>query len=240
MNFDYTRHTLAATVSGSRLYGTSTPESDLDVRGVIVPPMSYWLGMESFEQYEVPGEDTVFHELRKFLRLSAAGNPAFLEIWWAPFHRRPVWNVEWWWTKMKTDLWSHVLCKKLVKPHLGMARAHLARITQPGRNCGIKGRDAIEKFGYNTKDACHVIRVLYQARELLETGRLTFPRPEVDNLVEIKRGVRSLAYIEETEQLLTESVRRSEENSALPEGPNLDRVNSWLIENVPKILGDMA
>src|SRR5687767_2292938 len=31
-------------IGGSTLYGTDTPDSDLDVRGVTIPPKSYWVG----------------------------------------------------------------------------------------------------------------------------------------------------------------------------------------------------
>lgn len=238
MNFDYQKHLFAATVAGSHLYGTATPASDRDIRGVLVPPKSYWWGLDSFEQYEVPGEDTVFHDLRKFLRLSAAGNPAFLEMWWAPQDPAYPQPLPSFWEGMKRDLWPAVLSKRLVKPHLGMAQAHLARITTPGRNCGIKGRDAIEKFGYNTKDACHVIRVLHQALELLAEGKLTFPRPEAPHLLAIKRGEYALAVIQDLEKELTERVRVVEGSppSSLPDAPDLKTVNRWLGEWAPVIV----
>ncbi len=39
-------------VGGSTLYGTSTADSDLDVRGVTIAPKSFWVGARSFEQLE--------------------------------------------------------------------------------------------------------------------------------------------------------------------------------------------
>jgi len=239
MNFDYKKHILCALTAGSHLYGTSTPESDEDIRGVLMPPAEYWLGMESFEQYEPEGEDTVYHELRKFLRLSAAGNPMFLEMWFSPPSIKEDWNL-FWWVSLKADLWHAVLSKKLIKPHLGMAQAHLARIEHPGKKAGFKGLVAIEKYGYNTKDASHVLRVLYQALELLETGKLIFPRPEAPFLSEIRTGKHTLEAIRSTEAYLSAAVKAECERSSLRETPDFAAVNRWLVNHVPFMLEDFA
>jgi predicted nucleotidyltransferase len=53
VNFDLASRTIFATVTGSRAYGTSRPESDADVRGVAVAPLNYSTGfLHNFEQAE--------------------------------------------------------------------------------------------------------------------------------------------------------------------------------------------
>ncbi|MCW8140184.1 MAG: nucleotidyltransferase domain-containing protein, partial [Planctomycetota bacterium] len=89
--------TIFLTLAGSRLYGTSTPTSDVDRRGVCVPPPEVALGFaRPFEQHQVPGEDTVIFSLRKFMELAAACNPNFIELLFAPddaaLVRRPTWE----------------------------------------------------------------------------------------------------------------------------------------------------
>lgn len=74
--------TLYITRHGSHAYGTSTPTSDIDVRGLAVAPMHYYLGVaHTFEQVvqHEPIDLTIF-DLRKFAKLAADANPNALEI----------------------------------------------------------------------------------------------------------------------------------------------------------------
>lgn len=69
------------TLAGSHSYGTNTPTSDIDKRGVFIAPKSHSMGcMFGIEQVEVPGEDTVIYELAKFLKLAAECNPNIIEL----------------------------------------------------------------------------------------------------------------------------------------------------------------
>lgn len=74
--------TLFVTTHGSRAYGTSLPTSDVDLRGIAVAPLHYYLGVSHvFEQavQQEPVDLTIF-ELRKFIKLAADANPNALEI----------------------------------------------------------------------------------------------------------------------------------------------------------------
>ena len=81
-NLEWLRErTIYLTQHGSRCYGTSTPTSDLDVRGVVIAPKEYYLGMtNNFEQATSKDPDLVIFELRKFLKLASECNPNALEI----------------------------------------------------------------------------------------------------------------------------------------------------------------
>lgn len=73
------------TIAGSNMYGTNTAESDIDKRGVCVPPKNVLLGFaRNFEQQEVPGEDTTIFSLKKFIDLAASCNPNIIELLYAP------------------------------------------------------------------------------------------------------------------------------------------------------------
>lgn len=73
--------TFYLTKHGSQAYGTSTPESDLDLRGIVIPPAKYFHGyLEHFEQAESKDPDLVIFDIRKFFKLAADCNPNALEI----------------------------------------------------------------------------------------------------------------------------------------------------------------
>lgn len=70
-------------VHGSRAYNLATQGSDTDLKGIIVGPRSWYLGvLESPEQLELSADHVQF-EIRKFLRLAAAANPTIFEMLWA-------------------------------------------------------------------------------------------------------------------------------------------------------------
>ncbi len=84
MEFDIEKHTIFKTLHGSWAYGTNTPESDLDIRGVAVAPIEYYFSpFKKFEQYEpkkTEENDQVIYNINKFIQLSSNCNPNSLEI----------------------------------------------------------------------------------------------------------------------------------------------------------------
>lgn len=102
MDFDLRSRTILLTVAGSRAYGIHTPESDVDVKGVAIPPKDYYLGyLKQFEQADKAShmatyEDLLSPELRdvvkgsklegsvynlvKFVKLAADANPNILDV----------------------------------------------------------------------------------------------------------------------------------------------------------------
>ena len=71
------QRTIFLTRAGSHAYGLATPESDLDLRGIVIPPKGYFLGFwHRFEQAESTDPDLVIYDIRKFFHLAAACNPS--------------------------------------------------------------------------------------------------------------------------------------------------------------------
>lgn len=74
------------TVAGSRLYGTSGPDSDTDLRGVCLMPRAALLGFSRFEQHQTHHRETdiVIYGLTKFFMLTRNNNPNLLDILFSP------------------------------------------------------------------------------------------------------------------------------------------------------------
>lgn len=68
------------TLGGSKAYGTDTPESDTDIRGVALERAEEIYGDASFEQFEDKETDTVIYSMRKFVSLCKACNPNVIEM----------------------------------------------------------------------------------------------------------------------------------------------------------------
>lgn len=68
--------------SGSRLYGTSTPTSDYDLRGFVMPPYEYLIGLKKFNDAELEGDHKVY-SVKRYLELVLAGDPSCTELLFA-------------------------------------------------------------------------------------------------------------------------------------------------------------
>lgn len=66
--------------AGSIAYGTSTPTSDVDYRGVYIQPLEDILGLGYVPQVNNANNDTIYYELRRFLELLAEGSPNMVEL----------------------------------------------------------------------------------------------------------------------------------------------------------------
>lgn len=70
------------TIGGSRAYGTNTPTSDWDIRGIAVEDADQLLGytQNKFEQYIDNKTDTVIYGFNKYIKMLMECNPNILEI----------------------------------------------------------------------------------------------------------------------------------------------------------------
>jgi uncharacterized protein len=87
-----------------------------------------------------------------------------------------------------------------------------------------------EKHGYDTKYAMHVIRLYGEARELMEHGRITLPRPNRDELIEIRKGKYSLAEIRELGAQLESAALMAQATSLLPDKVDRDAISRLLTD----------
>jgi uncharacterized protein len=79
------------TVHGSTAYGLARAESDIDLKGVVVGPRSWYLGYTAGPEQLELSPDHVRFDIRKYVRLAAEANPTLLEMLFTdPEHHRIV------------------------------------------------------------------------------------------------------------------------------------------------------
>ena len=76
----------------------------------------------------------------------------------------------------------------------------------------------------------HDIRLLYEAKELLTTGKITFPRPEVGLLKDIRKGKFKLYEIEQMANQLEVEVLAARETSPLPDKVSRAEISALIAE----------
>lgn len=238
-------------LAGSHLYGTNTPDSDIDLRGVCFSPIENLLGLEGFEQYDfhtntkiylwkqlppLESDDITIYSLQKFAKLCADGNPNIVELLFSKdstYYASHTWNQ----ISAMTDLF---LSQKVRHTFSGYAFSQLSRIktytkwkekapekpnpddygiTQNDKggydwtssilkntydnrlkefqnytewltNRNPYRRRLEEEFGYDTKHASHLVRLILEGVELLSTGKIILPLKDETRriILDVKEG----------------------------------------------------
>jgi hypothetical protein len=70
-------------IVGSQAYGTSTPTSDTDYKGIYLQSVDDLISFNYKEQIEI-GKDETLYEVRRFLQLAQSANPTILELLFSP------------------------------------------------------------------------------------------------------------------------------------------------------------
>ncbi len=96
-------------------------------------------------------------------------------------------------------------------------------------NYGHRARAAMNNEGIDWKAVSHAVRVAGQALELLSTGHITFPRPDAEYLLAVKRGELDYQEVAAVLEGLVEDVEEEALVSWLPEAPDWDGINELVL-----------
>lgn len=78
-------HKIFECIAGSVAYEINTPESDVDVRGVFLPPLSELINpFNAVSQVNEKNQDEQFYSFPKFYHLLIDQNPNIIELLWMP------------------------------------------------------------------------------------------------------------------------------------------------------------
>ncbi len=218
-----------------------TSIDDKDLMSVCVPPLDYYLGLKTFGSHgtqEIKKDewDIVVYEAQKFVGLLAQGNPNVLSmLWLAPNYYIKLTDAG----KMLIDNRQIFVGKHVYHSFTGYAHSQLHRMTHNAfqGHMGEKRRKLVEQFGYDTKNAAHLIRLLRMGIEFLIEGELHVLREDAKQLLEIKRGEWTL---EEVLKEADKGFQLSQEaymKSTLPNNVDRNVVNDLCFQVVNSHLG---
>lgn len=234
--FRYEDQLIMAFIGGSQMHGAKIAESeDTDWYGVYVETPEKILGLDRDAHFcfstcsqrggNGPQDvDVTCYSLQKFAALACKGNPSVLHFL---FCKEAFFTLEWGRISSNRNLF---LAKTHVNQFLGFANAQYERLIGSRGQKNVYRQRLEEDYGYDTKYAMHIIRLYGEAIEFMETGRITLPRPDAEELIAIRRGKYKLHEIEEMGRDLEAKARRARETTQLPEHVDRDKVSQLLVD----------
>jgi len=199
------------TLMGSHAYGNATFNSDFDFYGFLIPPAEilfphlrgeipeFGRHKEKFLQFQIHGYeeptwgeiDLYLYTLPRYFQLVMEGNPNMIDSLFTPDdcvkYTTPV-------SLLVRDNRKLFLSQKCYHTFRGMAFSHWSRITNRTRE-GSRA-ELVEKYGYDVKDASHMVRCLLEVKQILFEGDLDLTR-NATLLTEVKSGGWSLERVRE-------------------------------------------
>jgi len=130
--------------------------------------------------------------------------------------------------------------KRIRDGFCGYANAQLFRMRGGAYKgyMGDKRKKIVDKYGYDTKNAVTLIRLLRSGKELLETGTLTvFREKDKEELLEIKKGKLTLQQVQDLADKEFKKIDEVYYNSKLPEMNSRQRINELLVDIMNLDLG---
>ena len=219
MSVDVQPYVFLRVVVGSRAFGLSTPESDEDRRGIYLPPATWhWSLRKPPEQVDsiVDGLDVIDWEIEKYLSQALKGNPTILETLWSPLVLFA--------NELGEELISLRRCflsRRLIGTYSGYSQNQFALLERKAR--------AAEPF--RAKHAMHLIRLLHSGIHAARAGEILVDVGEHrDELLAIRQGERTWDEVAARRAELDAVFHAAFDKSALPESPDFDRVNEFLIK----------
>jgi uncharacterized protein len=203
-------------VVGSQAYGLAEAGSDVDRRGVYLPPAEqHWSLGGVPEQWEDEAAQEAYWELQKFLVLALKANPNVLECLYTPLIERA--------TPLGEELLalrSVFLSRVVYQTYNGYVLSQFKKMQADLRNHGQ----------VKWKHVMHLMRLLLAGIGVLRDGAVPV-RVEAhrDRLLAIRRGDMPWDEVEAWRRGLHEEFNAAFASTRLPERPNYQSANAFLL-----------
>jgi uncharacterized protein len=215
-DFNLADHVIYRVIIGSRAYGLDDEHSDTDRRGIYLPPANlHWAMYGVPEQIENKANEECYWELQKFLVLALKANPNVLECLYSPLVETcsPI-------AAELVELRSMFLSQLIYQTYNSYVLSQFKKMEQDLRNHGA----------VRPKHAMHLIRLLLSGITILREG---FVPVQVEQhreaLLAINYERTPWDAVNTWRLRLHEEFDRAFSQTQLPERPDYDRANDFLL-----------
>ncbi len=241
---------------GSAAYGCSSDTSDVDVYGFYIPPKKevfphlnghIWgfddppQGQKEFQQHHINDRssgktyDYSIQSITRYFNLVMTNNPNMVDSLFVPLrcilYTTPVGQL----VRDNRHLFLHKGCFHRFR---GYAYQQLHKLRTKSPEAG-KRKELIEKFGYDTKFAYNIVRLLLEVRQILEFGDLDLEKDR-EVYKSIRRGDWKLQDIEKFFTEEEASLKSLYENSKIPYGPDKYKIKGLLLNCLEHHFGNLS
>jgi predicted nucleotidyltransferase len=212
-------------VTGSRAYGLEDDDSDTDYRGIYLPPAEdHWSLFGVPLQIERHESQEHYWELQRFLVLALKANPNVLECLYTPLIEKTTPLAD-----ELLEMRSVFLSRLVYQTYNGYVASQFKKMRADLRNGGQ----------VKWKHVMHLIRLLMAGIWALREGTVPVRvERHRDQLLAIKRGEVPWQETEKWRLSLHREFDAAMEASRLPERPDYERANEFLIKARRASLGD--
>jgi predicted nucleotidyltransferase len=214
--YDLQRHVIYRCVVGSRAYGLDDSQSDTDRRGIYLPPAElHWSLFGVPEQLDYNATEEVYWEAQKFVILALKANPNVLECLYTPLveSATPL-------ARDLLDIRGRFLSRMVYQTYNGYVLSQFKKLQADLRNKG----------DVKWKHVMHLLRLLLAGVRTLEEGFVpVHVGADRDRLLAVRRGQTPFEECEAWRKELHERFDRALAQTSLPERPDYEAANSWLL-----------
>jgi uncharacterized protein len=204
-------------IIGSQAYGLADDQSDIDRRGFYLPPAElHWSLYGVPEQLESEPTQEAYWEIQKFIVLALKANPNVLECLYTPLVEKitPL-------AKEMLSLRSMFLSRLVYQTYNGYIMSQFKKMQADIRNQGK----------VKWKHVMHLLRLLISGITVLRDAYVPVRVDAYrDQLLAIKRGEIPWENTEKWRRELHLQFDQALETTTLPERPDYEKANSFLIK----------
>jgi uncharacterized protein len=202
-------------VVGSTAYGLNHEGSDVDSRGFYLPPAELHWGLAGVPEQLETDQEECYWEIEKFIRLGLKANPNILECLYSPLVETctPL-------AAELIDIRDIFLSRHIHRTYNSYVLSQFKKLEQDLRN----------RHEVRWKHVMHLIRLLLSGVCILQKGFVPLRVDEYrEQLLAIRRGEVPWAQVEEWRLRLHFELDRMLEATVLPEHPDYNRANEFLL-----------